>query len=177
MSKQKKLKQPINVMSDQVLGEGFVRKTVEPLYTVSRTRPRIKGFSHKNDVNRTVRQAFEAMFMTGKEVKAVLVIVTKQDDDSKVTLFSSDNTQPEKITSGLLVGITEQPEFGDEEELSFDIDPLIGHPTLEKSHLSDIKVKIVLERDTALAIEVVVVYKDTITVCGHVPRYIHYDFL
>jgi len=177
MSKKSKLKQPLNVMADDALGVGFTRRKKEKLYTMIEMRPRIEGFSHKNDVSRTVRQAFEAIFIDGREVKAVLVMTTKRDNDTRVILLSSDNKQPEKIIKGLFVAITEQIEFGDEEVLSFDIDPLVGHPTLEEEHLSDIKERINLEKKTATSIEVVVVYKETITVCGHLPRYIHYDFL
>lgn len=175
MSKKQKFEQPINVMSDEVLGTGF--KPVKPPELVVVTREERLSSSHppRNDVNRTVREALEHIIVSRREVRAVIVLATGETS-TEARLFTTSKTNNDTFLLGTLITVTEQSEFGESSPLHFDIDPLIGQHAIGDDDKSRINQYLQKKKNAVSAIEVIVVYKDAVTVCGHLPRYIHYDF-
>lgn len=166
---------PLNVMSDSVLGAGFTRYVDPVLYVIEKSVDFASGYGPLNDVSRTARLALEATFFTGKEVKAV-VVLSAGETSTKACTFTTAKKSQEDFTLGTLIAITEQETFGGMDLIEFEIDPLIGHDSIGEQDKQRIRNYITKEKDRSKALEVAVVYKDSITVCGHLPRYIHYDF-
>lgn len=166
---------PLNVMADSALGAGFKRYVDPVLYVIDRSVPFASGYGPSNDVSRTARLALEATLLTGKEVKAV-VVLSAGETSTKVCTFTTSKKSQEDFTLGTLIAITEQDAFGETDLIEFEIDPLIGHDSIGEDNKQRIRNYITKEKDRSRALEVAVVYKDSITVCGHLPRYIHYDF-
>lgn len=173
--KNQKVKQPFNVMSDNALGDGFKRYTEPNLHVFEETKPLADNLQPLNDVNRTVRLALESILIARKEVKAVIVMSTNEEN-TVAKLFTTSEKSHKDFLVGTLITITEQKGFVDEECYSFSIDPLVGHESIGEDGKERIKDYLNKQKDKAKALEVVVVYKDSVTTCGNLPLYIHYDF-
>lgn len=166
---------PVNVLSDETLGAGFKRYVDPELFMYEKEAPFASGYAPVNDVNRTARLALESILFARKGVKAVIVL-SAGETASKAALFTTSKKSLEAFTLGTLITITEQPEFGTSSMVEFEIDPLVGHDTIGEDDKQRIRKYIEKEKNRTQALEVAVVYKESITVCGHLPRYIHYDF-
>lgn len=166
---------PLNVLSDEKLGTGFKRYVDPDLFEFEKSVDFASGYGPSNDVSRTAKTALDKILLSGKGVKAVIVL-SAGETSTRALMFTTSKKSLDEFAIGTLIAITEQEEFGTSETIEFEIDPLIGHDSIGEDDKQRIRKYITKETNRTKALEVAVVFKDSIAVCGHLPRYIHYDF-